>query len=65
MSKVTHNFTQSDFDQMLSDPSESANEIGKRVPYHLQYLRDGKVNFKPEEKKDAQKEENSPTVSAD
>lgn len=50
MSKVTHNFTQSDFDQMLSDPSESANEIGRRVPYHLQYLRDGKVNVKPEEK---------------
>ena len=50
MSKVTHSFTQSDFDQMLSDPSESANEIGRRVPYHLQYLRDGKVNVKPEEK---------------
>lgn len=49
MKNGTQNLMASDLHQMESKPSEYANEIGKRVPYHLQYIRDGKVNIKPEE----------------
>ena len=58
-------FTDRELINMQESHSASADVIGRRVPYHLQYLRDGKVNVKPEEKKDAQKEENSTTVSTD
>lgn len=43
-------FTDHELSNMQDNHSESADIIGRRVPYHLQYLRDGKVNVKPEEK---------------
>lgn len=45
----TRNLTAGDLHQMESKPSEYANDIGKRLPYHLQYIRDGKVNVKTED----------------
>lgn len=46
----TKNLTVIDLDRMQNFPCHKANEIGKRVPYYLQYIRDGKVNVKPEVK---------------
>lgn len=43
-------FTEQELIHMQEIHSASADVIGRRVPYHLQYLRDGKVNVKPEEK---------------
>lgn len=48
MKSGTKNLTASDLANMENYPSKRANDIGSRVPYHLQYLRDGKVNVKPE-----------------
>lgn len=42
-------FTDRELINMQENHSESADIIGRRVPYHLQYLRDGKPNVKPEE----------------
>lgn len=52
MKNVTRAFSTIDMDWLENHPSERANEIGKRKPYHLQYVKDGKVNVKPEEKTD-------------
>ena len=46
----TKNLTVIDLDKMQNNPCQKANEIGRRVPYYLQYIRDGKVNVKPEVK---------------
>lgn len=43
-------FTEQELIHMQESHSASADVIGRRVPYHLQYLRDGKVNVKPEKK---------------
>ena len=45
-------FSEPDLAAMQEHPNERANIIGRRVPYHLQYLREGGVNIKPEEKTD-------------
>ena len=42
-------FTDRELINMQENHSESADVIGRRVPYHLQYLRDGKPNVKQEE----------------
>ena len=41
-------FTDAELSNMQENHSESADIIGRRVPYHLQYLRDGKPNVRPE-----------------
>lgn len=46
----TKNLSGIDLHRMQNNPSETANDIGSRLPYHLQYIRDGKVNVKPEVK---------------
>lgn len=51
----TQNFYPSELHNMEFQPNEKANDIGSRLPYHLQYVRDGKVNVKPEEVKDESK----------
>lgn len=43
-------FTDRELINMQENHSASADVIGRRVPYHLQYLRDGKPNVKPEER---------------
>ena len=43
------NYTDADLDYLQNNPSQQADDIGSRMPYHLQYVRDGKVNVKPEE----------------
>ena len=48
--KGTRTFSEPDLAIMQNNPSERANIIGRRVPYHLQYLRDGGVDIKPEDK---------------
>lgn len=45
----TGNFFVTDLDYMESHPNKRANVIGRKVPYHLQYVRDGNVNVKPKE----------------
>lgn len=47
----TKNLSGIDLDRMQNNPSKSANDIGSRLPYHLQYIRDGKPNIKPKEGK--------------
>ena len=47
MKKITQNFYDSELKAMEENPSKKANEIGKRTPYFLQYLREGKPNIKP------------------
>ena len=42
-------FTKRELSKKQENHSESADIIGRRVPYHLQYMRDGKPNVKPEE----------------
>lgn len=49
---TTRLYTEQELAAMQNNPSERANIIGRRVPYHLQYLRDGGVNIKLEEKTD-------------
>lgn len=48
----TQNLSASELHNMERHPNSRANEIGRRLPYHLQYIRDGKPNIKPEEVKD-------------
>ena len=47
MKKITQNFYDNELKAMAENPSKKANEIGKRPPYYLQYLREGKPNIKP------------------
>lgn len=35
---------------MAEHPAERANIIGHQLPYHLQYLKDGKPDMRPEGK---------------
>ena len=44
----TQNFCVTELDYMENHPNRRAIAKGRRVPYHLQYLRDGKINIKPE-----------------
>lgn len=44
------NLSSMDLDKMQQNPSKRVMDIGSRLPYHLQYIRDGKVNVKPEVK---------------
>lgn len=46
----TQNFYPGDLQYMQEHPDERANEIGSCLPYHLQYIRDGKPVVKPEGK---------------
>lgn len=50
--KGTRTFSEPDLAIMQKNPSERANIIGRRVPYHLQYLRNGGVDIKPREEKE-------------
>ena len=52
-------FSEPDLANMQDKPNERANEIGKRKPYHLQYLREGGVNIKPREEKKDEREINA------
>lgn len=49
MTEGTKHYSDTDLQYIEEYPNERANDIGSRLPYHLQYLRDGKVNVKPEE----------------
>ncbi len=51
MKNGTQNFYESDLHTMEVNPNVRAKEIGNRLPYHLQYVKDGKINVKPEVKK--------------
>lgn len=55
MKDGTKNLSLMNLDKMENYPNERANDIGSRLPYHLQYVRDEKVNVKPEEVKDGKK----------
>ena len=55
MKDGTKNLSGIDLDSMQNNPSEKANEIGSRLPYHLQYVRDGKANVKPEVKDESER----------
>lgn len=50
--KVRKVFSEPDMAAMQEHPNEQANIIGRRVPYHLQYLREGGVDIKPREEKE-------------
>ena len=50
MKDGTKNLSEIDLDSMQNNPNERANDIGSHVPYHLQYIRDGKPVVKPEDK---------------
>ena len=45
----TQNFRTTELDYMENHPNRRAIAKGRKVPYHLQYVRDGKVNIKPQE----------------
>ena len=47
----TLNFDRRTIDYMTEHPAERANMIGRELPYHLQYVRDGKPVIEPKEKK--------------
>lgn len=49
MKNGTKSFYEAELHDMETNASQKGTEIGKSVPYHLQYIRDGKVNVKPEE----------------
>lgn len=46
--ETTHIYNERDLAWMAEHPNNKAKEIGSRTPYHLQYVRDGKANIKPE-----------------
>lgn len=46
----TLNFDKRTIDYMAEHPAERANMIGHQLPYHLQYLMDGKPDVRPEGK---------------
>lgn len=50
MKDGTKNLSSIDLDKMQNHSNQTANDIGSRLPYYLQYIRDGKVNVKPEVK---------------
>lgn len=47
MRSGTQNFYSSELSNMEKHPAEKAKETGRRPPYHLQYIREGKPNIKP------------------
>lgn len=51
----TKNLSGIDLDRMQNNPSKSANDIGSQLPYHLQYIRDGKPIVKPEVKDESER----------
>ena len=50
--KGRRGFSEPDMAYMQEHPNERANIIGRRVPYHLQYLQNGGVDVKPREEKE-------------
>ena len=46
----TLNFDRRTIDYMAEHPAERANMIGHKLPYHLQYLKDGKPVVEPEKR---------------
>ena len=44
----TKTYSDIDLQHIVEHPNVKANEIGSRPPYHIQYLRDGGVDIKPE-----------------
>lgn len=56
MKDGTKNLSSMDLDKMQQNPSKRAMDIGSRLPYHLQYIRDGKVNVKPEVKNESERD---------
>lgn len=55
MKDGTKNLSGIDLDRMQNNPCQKANEIGRRVPYYLQYIRDGKPIVKPEVKDESER----------
>jgi hypothetical protein len=51
----TMNLTAGDLHNMEIHQDTKSIERGKRVPYHLQYIRDGKVNVKSEVKDESER----------
>ena len=45
---TTQTYNERDLAWMSEHPNAKANAIGSRPPYHLQYLREGGVDIKPE-----------------
>lgn len=43
----TQNFYSNKLHQMEEHPADSAMVIGRKEPYYLQYLKEGKPNVKP------------------
>lgn len=52
MKNGTRSFSSIDMDWIESHPSERGMDAWRRPPYHLQYMRNGGVDIKPEEVKD-------------
>jgi hypothetical protein len=50
MKNGTKSFSLMDLDIMQDGFAPKAHKAWRRIPYHLQYVRDGKINNKPEEK---------------
>ena len=44
----TQNFRVTELDYIENHPNRRAIAKGRRAPYHLQYVRDGKINIKPQ-----------------
>lgn len=55
MKDGTQNFYPGDLHYMEEHPDERVNEIGSCLPYHLQYIRDGKPIVKPEVKDESER----------
>ena len=47
MNYGTQNFTNSKLQKMQDKPCINAIRIGRTLPYHLQYVKEGKPNVKP------------------
>jgi hypothetical protein len=56
MKDGTKNYSDRDLHCMQTSPSEKSMHTGSRLPYHLQYIRDGKVNVKPEVKNESERD---------
>lgn len=51
----TQNFYNCSLNYMQNHQNEDANKVGSRIPYHLQYIRDGKPIVKPEVKDESER----------
>lgn len=51
----TKNLSGMDLDRMQNYPNQKANAIGRKLPYHLQYAKEGKPGIKPGVKDEQQR----------